>query len=357
MVYLFIIPAASIFFISLVNFISIRSPRNWSEINERISVILPLRNESENIIGLLETLRNQIHLSDVEFLLLDDNSEDDTLTLLEQHSTGLSNFTILSGSPLPQGWIGKTWALQQLLQASSGQVIVSVDADVRLQPEAISRAVTLLKSSQLDFISPYPAQLAYTWSEKLIQPLLQWSWMSTVILRIAERSSSSSMVVANGQFFVVRKTAIEQVNGYEAVRNRVLDDVFLARALVKNGSHGCVANGAAIASTRMYSSWKEIRAGYGKSLHVAFGSALGSVVAAIFIFLTGIAPLIAGITGSSVGWYAFGAVTLTRAMSAIKVGKNGLDGFLHPISAALLIYLIVYSWMMRGKLQWKGRTL
>jgi hypothetical protein len=181
--------------------------------------------------------------------------------------------------------------------------------------------------------------------------------MSTVILRIAEKSSISSMVVANGQFFVVRRAALAQVSGYKSVCNKVLDDVELARALVKQGSHGCVANGASIASTRMYSSWGEIQAGYGKSLHAAFGSVFGSALAITFLFLTGIAPLIAGITGSYLAWYAYAAVTLTRAMSSIKTGKNGVDAFLHPISSALLIYLIIYSWLMRGQVQWKGRTL
>ena len=200
------------------------------------------------------------------------------LALLHQHTSGLSNFHILNGSTLPQGWIGKTWALQQLFERSSGQIIVSVDADVRLVPDAINRAVTLLKNSRLDFLSPYPKQLADSWSERLIQPLLQWSWMSTVVLRIAEKSSISSMVVANGQLFIVRRAALAQVGGYDSARNKVLDDVELARTLVRNGSHGCVANGATIASTRMYSSWGEIQAGYGKSLHAAFASVFGEKI-------------------------------------------------------------------------------
>ena len=351
------IPAGVIFFIALINFLSIRTPWNWSQIDEEISVIIPMRNEAENIPELIENLRGQKHLSHVQYLILNDNSEDETLALLNQHTAGLNNFTVIDGAELPAGWIGKTWALQQLLRASNGEIIISIDADVRLESDAISRAVTLLKSSELDFLSPYPAQLAYTWSEKLIQPLLQWSWMSTVILRIAESTSRPSMVVANGQFFVVRREALEKAGGYEAVKADVLDDVFLGRALVKSGSHGCVANGASIASTRMYSSWKEIESGYGKSLHVAFGSIFGSLIAIAFLFLTGIAPLIAGIYGSYVAWYAYGAVTLTRTMSSIKSGRNGLDGFLHPISSALLIYLIIYSWIMRGEVQWKGRTL
>jgi glycosyltransferase involved in cell wall biosynthesis len=355
--YLLTIPSSFILLISLINFLTIRTPNKSSQIKESISVVVPLRNEAKNVAELVASLHNQKNLTHIEYLLLDDNSDDDTLTLLHQHTLGLTNFHIVSGTTLPPGWIGKTWALQQLFEKSSGEIIISIDADVRLVPDAISKAVTLLKKAQLDFLSPYPKQLAYTWSEKLIQPLLQWSWMSTVIIRIAERSSLSSMVVANGQFFVVRKAALDQVRGYDSVRNKVLDDVELARTLVKNGSHGCVANGAAIATTRMYSSWKEIQSGFGKSLHAAFGSVLGSAIAIVFVFLTGIAPVIAGITGSTIGWYAFSAVTLTRAMSAIKVGKSGLDAFLHPVSSALLIYLIIYSWMMRGQVQWKGRTV
>ena len=355
--YLLIIPAGLIFFISLINFLTIRNPNKITQIQESISVVVPLRNEASNVAELIDSLRAQKNLVHVEYLLLDDNSEDDTLTLLHQHTSALSNFHILTGSTLPQGWIGKTWALQQLFERASGEIIISVDADVRLVPDAINRAVTLLKNSQLDFLSPYPKQLSFSWSEKLIQPLLQWSWMSTVILRIAEKCSISSMVVANGQFFVVRRAALAQVSGYKSVSDKVLDDVELARALVKQGSHGCVANGAEIASTRMYSSWKQIQAGYGKSLHAAFGSVFGSALAITFLFLTGIAPLIAGITGSAIGWYAYAAVTLTRVMSSIKTGKNPLAALLHPISSALLIYLIIYSWLMRGQVQWKGRTL
>lgn len=355
--YLVIIPAGLIFLISLINFLTIRTPDEIIQIGDAVSVVVPMRNEAPNVAELVNSLRTQQNLTNVEFLFLDDNSEDGTLTLLHQHTTGLSNFHVLSGSTLPQGWIGKTWALQQLYEKSSGEIIVSIDADVRLVPDAICRAVRLLKRTQLDFLSPYPAQLAHTWSEKLIQPLLQWSWMSTVILRFAEKSSRTSMVVANGQFFIVRRAALAQVGGYHCVSNKVLDDVELARALVKQGSHGCVANGAAIASTRMYSSWNQIQSGYGKSLHAAFGSVFGSALAIAFIFLTGMAPLIAGMNGSYLAWYAYAAVTLTRAMSSIKTGKNGVDAFVHPLSSALLIYLIIYSWLMRGQLQWKGRTL
>jgi GT2 family glycosyltransferase len=264
---------------------------------------------------------------------------------------------IMKGAPLPPGWIGKVWALHQLMAASTGDIIVSIDADVRITPDAISRSITLMKSSGLDFLSPYPRQIAKTLGERLIQPLLQWSWMTTLQLRIAERGSFSSMAVANGQFFLVHRDALIASGGYEGVKSAVLDDLFLARALVKSGSHGVVVNGAEIAQCRMYTTWSEIKAGYGKSLRYAFGSTFGSLCAIFFIFLTGILPLVFILTSSVWGWLAFALIVSTRILSAIRSRTQIIDSLFHPISSTLLIYLIIYSYLMRGEISWKGRVI
>jgi len=144
------------------------SERNLAE---TVGVVIPLRNEAENIQDLISTLAEQI--GDFRFYLLDDNSEDLTLELLYQYTAGDSRFTVVKGAPLPEGWIGKTWALQQLFEISKEEFLVSVDADVRLNPDAILRSATTLKSTSLDFISPYPRQIALTWGERMVQPLLQ----------------------------------------------------------------------------------------------------------------------------------------------------------------------------------------
>jgi cellulose synthase/poly-beta-1,6-N-acetylglucosamine synthase-like glycosyltransferase len=343
--------------ISIINFFTIRSPRADSEIESSVSVIVPLRNEAENVSGLVQSLLAQKYLKSVEFIFLDDNSEDDTLELLRLAVSGSTTMQIMKGAPLPPGWIGKVWALHQLMAASTGDIIVSIDADVRITPDAISRSITLMKSSGLDFLSPYPRQIAKTLGERLIQPLLQWSWMTTLQLRIAERGSFSSMAVANGQFFLVHRDALIASGGYEGVKSAVLDDLFLARALVKSGSHGVVVNGAEIAQCRMYTTWSEIKAGYGKSLRYAFGSTFGSLCAIFFIFLTGILPLVFILTSSVWGWLAFALIVSTRILSAIRSRTQIIDSLFHPISSTLLIYLIIYSYLMRGEISWKGRVI
>ena len=352
-----VLPTLVVFIISLINFFTILRPNLASEITEFVSVIVPLRNEAENISGLVSSLLSQNSLTNVEYLFLNDNSEDNSFDLLVSALSHHTNAKVIQGSPMPPGWIGKTWALEQLLELSKGEIIVSIDADVRLAPDAINKSITLMKSRELDFLSPYPRQITSTVGERLIQPILQWSWMSTLLLGIAEKASFASMAVANGQFFIVRRKALLLVGGYESVKADVLDDVFLARRLLKTGSHGVVVNGASIAECRMYSSWSEIEAGYGKSLRHAFGSPFGSLCAIFFIFLTGIAPLLFALMGSAWGWLAFAFIVGTRMMSASRARTRIIDSLFHPISSTLLIYLIFYSYLMRGDIKWKGRNV
>lgn len=357
MSWLIFLPVLVMSLICVINFITIKQPHEMSEISDFVSVIVPLRDEAHNARELVESLAAQRFLNRVEFIFLDDNSEDQTQSIITSSIAGLNNFRFIQGTQLPADWIGKTWALKQLLEASNGEIIVSMDADVRITSDAISKSITLMKSKGLDFISPYPRQIALTLSERLVQPLLQWSWMSTLILPLVERSRFSSMAVANGQFFIVNRSALVQSGGYECVKAAVLDDVFLARALMKSGFKGVAVNGATISEVRMYMSWTQIKSGYGKSLRHAFGSNFGAFIAVLFLFFTGVVPLILSLMGSMLGLIAFSLIILTRMLSAFRFHGRIVDSIFHPLSSVLLMYLIFYSFRNRGELEWKGRAI
>src|SRR5205823_5077477 len=147
-----------------------------------------------------------------------------------------------------------------------------VDADVVLAPHAVAAAVHLLDAAGLDLVSPYPRQRAETSSERLVQPLLQWSWLTFLPLRWAERSRRPSLAAANGQFLAVRRSAYRRAGGHAAVRAEVLDDLALLRAIKRRGGRGGVVDGTALADCRMYRGWSELRDGYSKSLWSAFRS-------------------------------------------------------------------------------------
>jgi cellulose synthase/poly-beta-1,6-N-acetylglucosamine synthase-like glycosyltransferase len=343
--------------ITILNVFSIITPRSSGQINQKISVLVPLRNEEENAVAIIETLAAQENLSDVEFLILNDNSTDKTFELITSAARGDSRFKILQGSTLPDGWLGKPWALEQLSQSALGEMLVCIDADVRLSKTAIAAAVDSMHEHALDFFSAYPSQVARTFGERMIQPLLQWSWISSVPLAIAKRSSNPSFAVANGQFFAVKKSALMKSGGYSSIKAEVLDDMQMARVLLRNKYKGTVGNGALIAQCHMYSSWSELRNGYAKSLWKGFGGVFGSIIAIALLVLTGIIPIVSAALGSPLGWFAFEAVLISRLISAKITRANLFDSLLHPISSVLLIYLIIYSWLMRGRIQWKGRAV
>jgi glycosyltransferase involved in cell wall biosynthesis len=344
--------------LSLLNFLTIRKPEAAQKITESVVVLLPMRNEEGNAARVITELAEQDHLSRFTIVVIDDNSEDGTLAIAQ--SLQSEHVKVIQAPAPPVGWIGKVSALQTGLESKYAQgadFIISVDADVSFENDSITRAVATLKRHHLDFISPYPRQIALTWSERLIQPLLQWSWMSTLVLRGAEKFPLKSTVVCNGQFLSMKADSLRSIGGFTAVATHVLDDIELGRAFVDGGYKGAVIDGSSIASTRMYSSFNELRAGYGKSLNRAFGSLLGSIVAAFFMVATGLLPLFYAFDGDLLAIGALIAIIATRLISAISSGSRIRDSFLHPASVAIFIYLLYFSWINRGKTQWKGRTV
>ena len=203
-----------IFAISLINFFTIRIPKRDEEIKKAVTVLVPMRNEAENVPEFISALVSQMGVKKLKFIIINDGSTDKTAELLETVIGGDSRFTVIDSPALRTEWLGKVSALQSGYEAAESDYIITLDADVRLEPNAIMRSITQLERLRLDFISPYPRQIALTFSEKLIQPLLHWSWMATVILRLAEKYPRRSTAVANGQFFVVRSSALKKINGF-----------------------------------------------------------------------------------------------------------------------------------------------
>lgn len=346
-------------FISLINLGWIPTPTSTeqSEIDDSIAALVPMRNEELNVDGVISTLLHQRGLSDFRVEAIDDGSRDGTQRKLSDISA--AHFTWRQGSELPSGWLGKNFALHQLTSNVDSEYFVFVDADVRLEPWAINAAIHQMHRKHWDFISPYPRQLAHSWLERLVQPLLQWSWFVSLILPIANRLQWPSMVVANGQFLIVRARAYKAAGGHSAIKSEVLDDMELARSLVRSGFRGGVVNGSQIAECRMYSNARALIEGYSKSQWRAFGGLAGSALASSLLFLTSILPLGLAVGGSEFGLIALLCVIGTRFLVAAKSGSSLASSIFHPLAAAVWILLIKLSWIgkWRGSLQWRGREV
>lgn len=313
-----------------------------------VSVLIPARDEATLIGACLDSIDDAD-----EVLVLDDGSSDATAAIAADRGA-----RVLRGTVPPPGWLGKPHACRQLAAAARGEVLVFLDADVRLTPGAVRRATGLLESSGLDLISPLPRQIAGTAAERLVQPLLAWSILTVLPVPLAARSRRPSLSAAIGQFIVVRREAYERAGGH--VPDAVLDDLALLRAIKRTGGHGGVVAGFDLASCRMYGGWSDLRDGYGKSLWAAFGGRAASAAVVGALAVAYVLPAGAALRGSRVGLLGYAAGVAGRVVTGRRAGDRVWpDAFAHPLSIAAFGYLTARSHVarQRGRLQWKGRQI
>lgn len=325
----------------------------------RVSALVPARDEAAHIFDCVRSLR----LQDVaEILVLDDGSQDGTADLARAAADGDPRVRVLPGVPLPSGWLGKAHACALLAAAAtpSSDVLVFVDADVLLAPMAVGAAVELLERTGLDLVAPHPRQVAVSPVERLVQPLLQWAFLTALPLRVAERSSRPSLGGANGQFLVVRRSVYDRAGGHGAARDSVLEDLALLRAVKAVGGHGGLVDGTRLATCRMYQDWPSLRDGYGKSLWAAFGSEPGAAAVAGALAFVYVLPAVAALRGSRAGLVGYAAAVVGRAVTARATGGRAWpDALAHPASILTFGYLAVRSIVQhrRNALVWKGRPI
>ncbi len=342
---------------TVINSLSLRVVRgsDSKSVPAAVSILIPMRNEEHNVEGVVTSVLATTLLSSSEVITLDDQSVDSTSQLLQNYPELKS----ITGSELPEGWLGKNYACHQLVAHSTGEYLVFVDADVRLSPQAIAAAITDMNSLGWDFISPYPRQIAITFLERLIQPLLQWSWLASVPLRFAERGYFASMIIANGQFMIVKRESYIKVGGHKAIRHEVLDDLELARLLVRNGFKGGIAEGSDVAECRMYDAPTELIAGYTKSLWRAFGTPVGAIFAVLFLLITGVVPIFLALSGYTTAWLGYFLLVISRYVAAARTRSTLSTALLHPLAIVFLVSLIALSWYQKlaGHLFWRGRSV
>ncbi|MFC7548422.1 glycosyltransferase [Plantactinospora sp. GCM10030261] len=337
---------------------------------ERVAVLLPLRDEADRVTPCLRAMLAQRGVPDLEIVVLDDGSTDGTADVVHAVVGADPRVRLVTGAPPPAGWLGKPYACQQLAGHAdpTATVLVFVDADVILAPHAVAAAVAELRTSGVTLLSPYPRIVVGSVGERLVQPLLQWLWLTFLPLRAMERSARPSLAAAGGQLLVVDRPGYLRAGGHGAVRDRILEDVELARAVKRSGGRIALADGSALAACRMYGSWAELRDGYTKSLWASFGSPVAAATVVTLLLLLYTAPplvalgaALAGASGTALvalAGYLLGVVG--RMVTARATGGRWWpDALAHPVSVALLGWLTARSYHLRRtrRLTWRGRPV
>ena len=344
---------------TLVNHFVLIRPKA-GRVTPKVAILIPARDEENSISSAVQSALNQELLENFEVVVLDDASTDATaqkLLALTDH-----RLKVITGeSELPQGWLGKNWACHRLSESVDADFLVFIDSDVTLEPLAVASAINSLTENQLHLVSPYPRQLAPTFLARVVQPLLQWSWLTTVPLRVTRKSHRASLAVANGQFLVCRADSYFASGGHVGIKSEVLDDIELLRSFYKNGFTGSVIDGSKIATCQMYETNQALISGYSKSLWNAFGGPLGSFFVNLFFLFVYVFPL-TGFFTDHLMLATLGLLSgiVGRLVSAKTSNARMLpDALLHPVSIVAFGLLNLVSWRrhLAGTNTWKSRDL
>jgi chlorobactene glucosyltransferase len=334
-----------------------------------VSICIPARNEALNI-GACVRAALASDWPRLEVVVVDDRSEDATAAEATAAAAGDARLLLIGGTPPPSGWAGKSWACTRAAGEAHGTLLLFIDADVRLDPEAVRALVAERARSELDLLSVFGTWELVSFWERVLVPTVGWLIRGAVDLdRVNDPVHLDAF--ANGQLILVEREAYEQVGGHGAVRDRILDDVGLAEAFKRRGRRIGLRPASWTFRVRLYRSLSEIVAGYGKNLYEGMGRrpavGLGAV---LFIFVGTLFPHIALVGAVAArllfgwgvpewGWIAWLALVCSlQILFRVRVerfdGRSGSIAWAHPLANVLLVAIILRS-MFSVQASWKGR--
>lgn len=338
---------------------------NWP----RVSILVPARNEANNIETCIRSLLAQRY-PDFEVLVLDDHSTDETWPILTRLAAEDSRLQLIKGQPLPNDWLGKHWACHQLARRANGELLLFTDADTHHHPKALANAVAALQVEQTDLLTALPRQEVITWGERLVVPLIPWSIGAVVPLALAYRLSWPALAVGVGQFMLFQRRAYDAIGGYEAVKQHVVDDITLARRIKAGGLRWRLADGSQRVRCRMYQNFGQAREGLSKNLFGAFNyNAPFFIFVWVWLAIVFIGPpllLMLGLVGLplplAVKTSSALAIGLALPSWGVVYWQFRLPlylMFLYPLTIMLAVYLAARSLILSltGQAIWKGRRL
>ena len=337
-----------------------------------VSVIVPARNEAENIASCVGSLTAQAYPA-FEVIVVDDGSEDGTGELARRLPRGAaSRLHVVEGEPLQAGWLGKPWACWQGFGAARGELLLFTDADTVHRPELLGRAVAGLREEQADLLTLVGTQLMETPWERLVQPQIFFMmYFRFPRFEQTARNQRWRDAVANGQYLLFPRAAYERIGGHEAVRDEVVEDLALAQHVKRAGLRLRIRGAQTDLSTRMYRSLRQLVDGWSKNI-VTGGlqtvpAWLRPLVAPLSL-LAGVVLWLAPpaiLTGSLAGlgsdallvWSAtvYGVSALLWCVFTRQMGAPAAYGLLYPVGAAVGAYIFVRSWIGGRRVAWKGR--
>ena len=347
------------FVVTLFNFISDPKLRRVNRsYTDFVSILIPARNEEDNILILLTSILEQDY-QNYEVIILDDDSLDGTYDICAQFAAGHRAFRVIKGKELSGQWLGKNYACHQLAQQANGDFLLFLDADDKIYKGLINSAVHRMYFRNLALLSLFTNQQMDTFAEKSVVPLMHYVLLNLLPLRLIYLSKSTSVAAASGQFMLFNAQIYRQYEWHKVTKDKIVEDVQIMKQVksARFNSESLLANG--LISCRMYKTYPEAINGFGKNFLAAFNYNLFSFLLFLLLMIAG--PMIVFMTLSlNLVALMAGLIILTRIMISFLAGENVIINILlHPLqmfSMVLIAFSAIQKYLTKTTV-WKGRKI
>ncbi|MEW6034352.1 MAG: glycosyltransferase [Chloroflexota bacterium] len=355
----------------ILNLRSLRKPQRDAIVSQPqplVSVLIPARNEEENIRACLNSVLRQDYRG-LEVLVLDDSSVDRTCEIVLEVSRADRRVRLLVGRPLPAGWAGKPHACYQLACEAKGEWLLFLDADTVHVPWMVRSVLAAAIESQAALVSGFPRQMTPSLSLRTMIPMMYFMLFAWLPLWLTWRSRLPRPSVAVGQFMLFRTEDYWRMGGHKAVRSRIIEDVALGIAMIRSGRRHETLDLSSVVFTTMYKTFGAMWEGWTKWLYsVALISRIGLLAMIVSAFVVFLAPFLwlakdVFMNDFSSEWRGLVVVQVAivlavRLLVDRRFHQSLASSLLHPVGFSLLVANGVYAgWrqLSRAGVRWKDR--
>lgn len=315
-----------------------------------LTVVIPARNEAERIGPLLRALADDPSIGNV--IVVDDESADGTAAVAEA-----AGAAVIAGLPLPAGWVGKPWALQQGLEVAGSRWVAFLDADTVPSP-GLLRRLTDLAGGEHTLLTAGAAFVCESAGQRVLHPAM----LTTLVYRFGpagqQRRRRPSRAIANGQCVVVDRQALLDAGGFHPIRGHLTDDIALARHLAAHGWRVELVDATAAITVRMHEDARETWTNWGRSLPMADTTTVAWQAADLgVVWLAQALPLVRVLSGVAdavdVVALALRLGTLAGTRTAYRI--RGVAYWCSPLADAAVAARLTAGAIRPGR-TWRGRT-